>query len=130
MFSVTQETWRLADDPAHVAPQTEVIASRRTAADAADIARGAAAAFRRHGFHKPSGCWWGADDLLFYRFVVRAGPPRAAVALAVGASLAGLAVFLFNRKRRRHSSSQTGASSAAREPPSRRARLDRRHAQG
>lgn len=109
VFSVTRETWRLTDDPALVAPQTEVIASRRTAADAADLAREGAAVFRRHGFHKPSGCWWGADDVLFHRFVVRVGRPRATVALAAGAGLAGLAFFLFSRTRKRRRSSQRGA---------------------
>jgi hypothetical protein len=101
VFSVTRETWRLSDDPQAVRPQTELVASRRTASDSADIARQAAEAFPRHGFHKPSASWWGADDEHFNRFVVHGGVRHATTALVVGAGLAGLAaVALFNRSRR------------------------------
>lgn len=89
-FSVTRETWRLTDDPRAVNAKTEVLANRRTASDAADIARAAAATFSRHGFHRPSGSWWGADDARFHRFVVHAASRRATAAVVVASGLAGL----------------------------------------
>ena len=70
------------------------MATRRTASEAADLAREAAWGFKRYGFHKPSGAWWGADADTFHRFLVRpssratAGGALAAVALAGVAALA------------------------------------------
>lgn len=55
VFGVTQETWALSEVPKTTAPKAAAVATRRTVADAADIAREGAAAYRRHGFHKPSG---------------------------------------------------------------------------
>jgi hypothetical protein len=66
IFNVTRETWRLDDDPKAVRPRREFLETRRTASDAADIAREAAVAYSRHGFHKPSGSWWAADEALFH----------------------------------------------------------------
>ena len=48
-------------------------------------------ACRRHGFHNPSGAWWGVDEVLFHRFVIRARRRRGGVALLVAAGLASLA---------------------------------------
>jgi hypothetical protein len=90
IFNVTQETWALSDDPRKVAPKRELVASRRTAADAADFAREAAEALPEHGFHKPSGAWWGSDGDRFHRFVVHVGRGRTGAVL-VGAGLAGVA---------------------------------------
>lgn len=100
VFGVTRETWRLTDDPRKVAPASEVIVSRRTAADAADLARDAAAAFFRHGFHKPSGSWWAADDERFHRFVIHPGERRTKAALLVVTGLAGLVAVSLVRRRR------------------------------
>jgi hypothetical protein len=36
VVSVTRETWKLSDDPKAVAPKVQVVATRRSAADAAD----------------------------------------------------------------------------------------------
>ena len=58
VFGVVRETWTLSDDPAVTPPRTTVLVSRRTAAEAADAARDAAAAYRRHGsgaFHPAQG---------------------------------------------------------------------------
>ena len=101
VFAVTCETWRLSDDPQKVAPQTELMASRRSAADAADIAREAAEAFSRHGFHKPSASWWAADGTLFHRFVVHGGPRHGKTALIVGAGLAGIVAAVLTSRGRR-----------------------------
>jgi hypothetical protein len=103
VFNVSRETWRLTDDPKAVRPRTEVLVTRRTASDAADIAREAAEAYSRHGFHKPSGSWWAAEEALFHRFVVRAGRPGATTALVLVsglAGLAGLAAVALARRRR------------------------------
>ncbi len=99
VFGVTRETWSLGDDPKTTPPRLEVLASRRSAAEAADLAREAAAACRRHGFHKPSGAWWGVDELLFHRFVIRARRHRDGVALLVAAGLASLAAVGLARRR-------------------------------
>ena len=107
VFDVTRETWRLTDDPQIEPPTTDLLVSRRSASDAADLARAAAGALPRHGFHKPSGAWWGADDMLFHRFVVHAGPRKSGGAILVLSSLAGLiALGLLNQ--RRHGQSRRG----------------------
>jgi hypothetical protein len=101
VFHVTRETWSLTDDPQVVPPTTDLLVSGRTAADAADLAREAARVFPSHGFHKPSGAWWGADDVLFHRFVVHAGKRRSGGAILLLSSLAGLlALGLVSQRRR------------------------------
>ena len=104
IFNVTRETWLLSDDPKVKPPQLELIAASRTASEAADLARDAAADFARHGFHKESGAWWGADDGQFHRFVVHTGRrdksqawPLAAAALG-GVALLGLVGLGLRRK--------------------------------
>jgi hypothetical protein len=100
VFNVSCETWRLADDPKIVPPQVVRIVSGRTASDAADLARQAAEAHPRHGFHKPSASWWGADETHFHRYVVhvgRRGQTAAGVLLASG--LLGVAAYAFSRRR-------------------------------
>ena len=90
VFAVTRETWALSDDPRTTPPKAELLASWRTAAEAADLARAAAESFEEHGFHKPSGAWWGSDGVMFHRYVVHPGRRRRN-AVWVGAGLAGLA---------------------------------------
>lgn len=100
-FTVERQTWRLSDDPQTTPPQVQVVATRRTASEAADLAREAAWAYARNGFHKPSGAWWAAEGALFHRFVVRAGSGRGAGVLAALA-LAGIAaVAIAGRKGRK-----------------------------
>lgn len=99
VFNVTRETWRLTDDPSAVAPQTELLVTRRSASDAADLARDAAEAYSRHGFHKPSGAWWAADDERFHRFVVHAGRRGGTTVLLLVSGLAGLAALTLARRR-------------------------------
>jgi hypothetical protein len=80
VFSVIRQTWKITDDPQKTKPREQALATGRTASDAADLARDAAAAFRAHGFHKESGAWWAAEGKRFHRFLVagdrggRAGP--------------------------------------------------------
>jgi hypothetical protein len=104
IFSVTRETWRLSEDPKVTPPRMELIVAARTASEAADLARDAAAEFSRHGFHKESGAWWGADEGQFHRFVVHTGRrdkpaawPLAALALG-GVAVLGLVGFGLRRK--------------------------------
>jgi hypothetical protein len=98
VFGVVQETWRVDDDPRKVKPDQTELASRRTASDAADLAREAALAYEQHGFHKASGAWWGSDGEHFHRFLVAAAKKRhgglilglgvaALGAVAVGAAM-------------------------------------------
>ncbi len=98
VFGVVQETWRTSDDPKTVKPAQVELTSRRTASDAADLAREAALAYDQHGFHKASGAWWGSDGEYFHRFMVAAGKKRhtnllfglgvaALGAVAVGAAM-------------------------------------------
>jgi hypothetical protein len=103
IFDVTRETWALSDDPKSVKPRRELLASRRTAADAADFAREAAETFPEHGFHKPSGAWWGSEGVHFHRFVVHVGKRRTGAVLAAAGlvGVAGLAVVGLLRARRR-----------------------------
>ena len=100
-FNVTRETWSLTDDPQVAPPVTELAVSRRTASDAADLARGAAEAFPRHGFHKPSGAWWGADEARFHRFVVHSVRQKTAAAVLLLSGLAGLLALGLARNRAR-----------------------------
>jgi hypothetical protein len=97
-FTVTRQSWRLADDPRITAPDVEVMATRRSASEAADLAREAAWGFKRYGFHKPSGAWWGADADNFHRFMVRPSSRATAGALAAVA-LAGVAAVALSRRR-------------------------------
>lgn len=76
-----------------------MVASRRSASDAADIARVQAAALPRSGYHKPSRAWWGVEGDRFHRFVVQASPQRKAV-LALSAGLVGLGVLALIRRRK------------------------------
>ena len=99
VYGVTQESWALSDDPRKTPPRAAPLATRRTAADAADIARERAVAFRRHGFHKPSRAWWGADETHFHRFLVHAPKGRPALALLAVSGLAAVAAIALMSKR-------------------------------
>jgi hypothetical protein len=77
VFSVIRQTWRLTDDPRKTKPEELALATNRTAADAADLARDAAAEYSTYGFHKPSGAWWAADGGFF---IASKWPPTAAAA--------------------------------------------------
>ena len=105
IFAVTRETWLLAEDPKRVDPKAELLVSRRTALEAADVARKAAAAFEQHGFHKPSGAWWASDGVRIHRYVVHPAHRRGsgglvlATVLAAGAALAVVGMAR-TRKRR------------------------------
>ncbi len=106
-YTVVRETWDLSADPKTTRPSVEVVASARSASDAADLGRAAAASHARHGFHKPSGAWWAVDERLFHRFAVRPRH-RAPGLLLVGLGLAGLAGLSFLRRRRGAASPQPG----------------------
>jgi hypothetical protein len=98
-FSVVRQSWNLTDDPRVRPPKVEVLATRRTASEAADLAREAAWSFKRYGFHKPSGAWWGADAETFHRFVVRPGAPSIRSGALAALTLAGVAAFTLSRRR-------------------------------
>jgi len=98
VFSVRRESWRLDQDPATEPPEVAVLASRRSAAEAADLARAAASAFRKRGFHKPSRSWWGATGGRIHRFRVE-GPGARATLLAAGVGVVVAAVLLARRRR-------------------------------
>ena len=89
VFSVTQQSWALTDDPKKTPPTIEVLATGRSAAEAADVARASAATFNRHGFHKPSGAWWASEGGRFHRFVI-GNRGRASATLVAGIGLAGV----------------------------------------
>lgn len=96
-FTVTRQSWRLNDDPRETAPEVEVMASRRTASEAADLAREAAWSFKRYGFHKPSGAWWGADSEMFHRFMV--GPrSQQALGALLAVAVAGVAAVALSQR--------------------------------
>ena len=103
IFNVTQETWLLSEDPKATAPRRDLMIAAHTASEAADLAREAAEGFERHGFHKPSGAWWGADETHFHRFVVHTGRRGGGTALPLAMlAVAGVAaVSLFGLGRRR-----------------------------
>jgi hypothetical protein len=94
-----RQTWKLADDPRVKPPQVEVLATRRTASQAADLAREAAWSFERYGFHKPSGAWWGVDGDTFHRFVVRPGARGMRSGAFAALTVAGLAFLTLSRRR-------------------------------
>ena len=97
-FTVTRQSWRLTDDPRETEPEVEVMATRRTASEAADLAREAAWGFKRYGFHKPSGAWWGADGEMFHRFMV--GPnARATAGALLAVALAGVAAVAISQRK-------------------------------
>lgn len=105
-YSLVRETWAITADPKSVPPSVEVIASRRSASDAADLGRTSAKAFERHGFHKASGAWWAAEEGLFHRFAVRPRHRTRAV-LALGLGVAGLAALGLAKATRRPGASKS-----------------------
>jgi hypothetical protein len=92
VFSVVRQTWSITDDPRRTKPSESALATHRTAADAADLARDAATAFRSHGFHKPSGAWWAAEGADFHRFLVAPDRRRRAAPVILGLGALALAV--------------------------------------
>ena len=98
-YSVLRESWKLTDDPRATPPKVEVLATRRTASEAADLAREAAWSFSRSGFHKPSGAWWGADAETFHRFVIRPGGQAVRASAVAALTLAGFAALALSRRR-------------------------------
>jgi hypothetical protein len=79
----------------------QILVTRKTASEAADFARMAAEACPEHGFHKPSGAWWGSDGERFHRFATRGRPPSAALIVLGGSAALGVAAALLRRKRRK-----------------------------
>jgi len=106
VFNVTQETWKLTDDPKKVRPRRLRLITNHTASEAADFARFTAESFDEHGFHKPSGAWWASDGSHFHRFAVHAGRrgPSAAVLVTTGVAGLALAAFHLGRKKPRRGS--------------------------
>ncbi|MDB5448392.1 MAG: hypothetical protein JWQ97_3709 [Phenylobacterium sp.] len=98
-FTVMRQSWKLTDDPRVTPPEVEVLSTRRTASEAADLAREAAWGFKRYGFHKPSGAWWAADAETFHRFVVRPGSRAAKAGALAVVTLAGIAAIALTRRR-------------------------------
>jgi len=92
VFGVTRQSWALTDDPRVTAPALEPLATGRSAAEAADLARDAATAYASHGFHKPSGAWWATQGGRFHRFVVVADRPRGPLPLLLGVGALALVV--------------------------------------
>lgn len=90
VFSVVRQSWAISDDPKKTKPRDVALATSRTASDAADLARDAAAAFHSHGFHKPSGAWWGSDGKQFHRFVVASDRRGRGVPVILGLGVAAL----------------------------------------
>ena len=117
-YCVVRQTWRLSDDPQRDPPREEVVAARRSASEAADLAREAAWSYRRNGFHKPSGAWWGADGEEFHRFQVRSRMPQrlGAIAVVALASLATLAIVNRNEAGRRKTARKPGKPAKAGKP--------------
>ena len=99
-FAVLRETWQLSDDPRTTRPAVEIIASGRTASEAADLAREAALSFAQNGYHKPARAWWGVEDRTFHRFTVTGARGKVAAGSAVALGLAGLAAFAFLKRRK------------------------------
>lgn len=101
VFNVTQESWKLTDDPAKARPRRLVLTTNHTASEAADFARFTAESFEEHGFHKPSGAWWASDGTDFHRFAVHAGRRGPSAAVLITTGVAGLALAAFHLTRNR-----------------------------
>jgi hypothetical protein len=98
-FTVSRQSWRLADDPRETAPEVEILATKRSASEAADLAREVAWSFKRNGFHKPSGAWWGADGEMFHRFMVRPSSRATTGAAILAVALAGVAAVAITQRK-------------------------------
>lgn len=101
VFKVVQETWMAGDNPRNAKPERTELVSRRTASDAADLARAAAQAYAERGFDKRTGAWWGSDGERFHRFVVASGGRRGGfpvLSLGVAALAVGLTAALMRSK--------------------------------
>ena len=98
-FTVSRQSWRLSDDPREIEPEVEILATKRSASEAADLAREAAWSFKRYGFHKPSGAWWGADAEMFHRFVVRPSGRATTGAALLAVAVAGVAAVALTQRK-------------------------------
>jgi hypothetical protein len=98
-YGVVRQSWPLEADPGKVRPRRLIVASGRSASEAADIARSAAGDFATHGFHKPSGAWWGVAEGRFHRFMVTSHRPRRS-SIMVGMGVLGLAALALAKSRR------------------------------
>ena len=87
-----------------------MIATRRSASEAADLAREAAQSFPKWGFHKPTRAWWGADGGQIHRFHVAEAHAKAGLTIAVAATLAGVAVGSLVLRRRAAAGPRRAAS--------------------
>lgn len=99
VYGVTRQSWPLDADPRRDPPERLVLASGRSAAEAADIARAEATALQRHGFHKPSGAWWSVEDGQFHRYVVAPKAGRKTL-IALGAGVIGIGLFALSRTKK------------------------------
>ena len=109
-FNVTQESWKLSDDPAKVRPRRERLITGHTASEAADFARFTAESFAEHGFHKPSGAWWASNGTDFHRYVVHTGRRGPSTALIVVSGVGGLALALIHLRGRSRRQQRDGTS--------------------
>lgn len=92
---VLRQTWPAAADPQTALPSESLLASDRTASDAADLAREVAGLFPQHGYEKVTRCWWAKDAENYHRFYVSEQKKKASpIMLMVGVSAAlGLAAM-------------------------------------
>ena len=102
IFNVVRETWRLDSDPRVTAPKTELLVAKRSASDAADLARQAADGFPQYGFHKPSGAWWGSDGEFVHRFVISGPRTRRTLPIVIALAAGGLATLVLRQVTRRN----------------------------
>lgn len=101
-----RQTWPASADPQTAKPSESLLASDRTASDAADLAREVASLFPEHGFEKVTRCWWAKDQESYHRFYVsaqkkKAGPIMLMVGVSAALSLAALGGAARTRTRKR-----------------------------
>jgi hypothetical protein len=116
IYGVLQQSWKLSDDPRRTPAGVQWVLTESTAAEAADLARHLAHQFPSHGFHKPSGSWWGADDGRFHRFRVRIKRPRTPAGALLVAAILGSG-YLAWRHRRPGGGSQKRSGDTSRRSP-------------
>jgi hypothetical protein len=103
---VLRQTWLASADPTTAQPAESLLASDRTASDAADLARQVAALFPQHGYEKVTRCWWAKDAENYHRFYVAEQKPRQSammLMLGVSAALSVAAIGGVARARKRKS---------------------------
>ena len=80
--SIVRLTWGAGEDVGEATPSRTVLATSRTASQAAALASSLASLAAAHGYEKATGAWWAKDEDGQHRFLIEKAEPKRGRALA------------------------------------------------